>query len=82
MEKKNVVNIGTQKIEAQKWLKTHPDFMEAMDSAAYEVENGLWGPEEKFDDRTVQQMLDTEGFDVDFSAKILLKEWRETNIRN
>ncbi len=57
------------------WLKEHPDFAEAMDQYAIEVEKGMHGPEEKFNARFVGKMLKDNGLDPDFTARDLLKAW-------
>lgn len=62
----------------RKWLREHGDFAEAMEDAAFEVEKGALGPDEKFDAAKVRELLQSAGIEVDFTAGELLKVWKNT----
>ena len=58
------------------WLKKHKDFAEAMDTFAFEIAKGSWGPDDKFDAKFVRRMLDNNNLQVDFTAGELLRVWQ------
>lgn len=59
------------------WMKQHKDFVNFMDTIAFEIAKGSHGPNDKFDAKLVKQMLKDNNLDVDFTAGELLKEWRK-----
>ena len=59
----------------QKWLKEHKDFQKAMDTFAFEIAKGSWGPDDTFDAKLVKEML--KDMDVDFTASELLRVWEK-----
>ena len=61
----------------REWLKQHKDFSNLMDTFAFEICKGSWGPDEKFDAKFVQEMLKENDLQPDFSASDLLRVWRK-----
>lgn len=57
------------------WMKAHKSFVDAMDTFAFEIAKGSWGPDDKFDAKFVQRMLKDNGLEPDFTAGELLKVW-------
>ena len=47
-----------------------------MSQIAFEIAKGSWGPDDKFDAKLVQQMLDEQELKPDFTAAELLKVWK------
>lgn len=41
----------------RKWMKSHKDFVRAMDTFSFEIAKGSWGPDDKFDAAFVRQMI-------------------------
>lgn len=62
--------------EIKAWLKAHHGFSEFMSQIAFEIAKGSWGPDDKFDAKLVQQMLDEQELKPDFTAAELLKVWK------
>ena len=60
------------------WMKKHPDFVEAMDTFAFEIAKGSWGPDEKFDAKFVREMLKENGLKTDFTPGELLRVWEKS----
>ena len=46
-----------------------------MEQVAFEIAKGSWGPEDKFDAKLVQEMLDNQGLKPNFTANQLLRVW-------
>lgn len=61
----------------QQWMKKHKSFVELMDDTALDIAKGSWGPDDKFDTKTVSELLKENNLQPDFSAYELLKEWRK-----
>jgi hypothetical protein len=61
----------------QQWMKTHKDFVDAMDEVSFEITKGSWGPNAKFDTKQVCKMLKDFELEPDFTAAELLKVWRK-----
>lgn len=59
----------------QQWMKEHEDFVDAMEQYAFEITKGSWGPDEKFDAKFVERMLDDFEYEVEFTAAELLRVW-------
>ena len=58
------------------WLKQHKQFANAMEEFYFEIEcKHSWGPDDRFDAKFVQEMLDENNLHPDFSAGELLKVW-------
>lgn len=62
--------------EIRSWMKQHKEFVEAMDTFAFEIAKGSWGAEDKFDAKFVKNMLEDNGLAPDFTAGELLKVWQ------
>ena len=62
--------------QIRSWMKHHKGFVEAMDTYAFEIAKGSWGPEEKFDAKFVKRMLEENNLSPDFTAGELLKVWK------
>lgn len=58
-------------------MKEHKDFVEAMDTYAFEIAKGSWGPEEKFNAAFVNKMLKDFGLKPNFSAGELIRVWKK-----
>ena len=61
----------------EQWLKEHKDFSNLMDTIAFEIAKGSWGPNDKFDAKPVNQLLKENDLKSDFTAGELLKVWRK-----
>lgn len=62
----------------RKWMKEHKNFVKMMDTFAFEIAKGSWGPDDKFDTKLVRQMLKDNDLHPDFSASELLRVWRKS----
>lgn len=62
----------------RKWMKSHKDFVRAMDTFSFEIAKGSWGPDDKFNAAFVRQMLKDSNLEVDFTAGELLRVWRKS----
>lgn len=60
----------------RKWMQEHKSFVKNMDQFAFEITKGSWGPEDRFEAKFVQEMLESAGLKPDFSASELLRVWR------
>ena len=58
------------------WMKQHKSFVQMMDTFAFEIAKGSWGPDDKFDAKFVAEMLKENDMEIDFSIKDLLRVWR------
>ena len=58
------------------WMKQHKSFVQMMDTFAFEIAKGSWGPDDKFDAKFVAEMLKENKMEIDFSIKDLLRVWR------
>ena len=67
-----------KKKHIQKWMKEHKSFVKMMDTIAFEIEKGSWGPDDKFNAKMVKEMLSENSLEIDFTAGELLKVWRAT----
>lgn len=65
-----------KKRHIQNWLKEHKSFSKYMDEIAFEIAKGSWGPNDKFDSKLVQKMLDDNQLEIDFTAAELLRVWK------
>ena len=65
-----------KKKRIQKWMKEHKSFVDAMDTFAFEIAKGSWGPDDKFDAKFVKKMLADNDLAPDFTARDLLNVWR------
>lgn len=61
----------------KQWMKEHPEFVEAMNTFAFEILKGSWGADAKFNAQFVKEMLEHNNLETDFSAVELLRGWRE-----
>ena len=66
-----------KKNHIKQWMKEHKSFVNAMDTTAFEIAKGSWGPDDKFDAKLVKEMLEEFGLTPDFTAGELLKVWRK-----
>lgn len=62
--------------QIRNWMKAHKAFVEAMDTYAFEIAKGSWGPDDKFDAKFVKRMLEENDLEPEFTAGELLKVWR------
>lgn len=62
----------------KKWMKENRSFVELMDTFAFEIAKGSWGPDDKFDAKLVKEMLKENELTPDFTAGELLKVWRKS----
>lgn len=69
---------AAKKRRIRKWMKEHKSFVNAMDTFAFEIAKGSWGPNDKFDAKLVKRMLKENNLNPDFTAGELLKVWRES----
>ena len=61
----------------REWMKEHEQFVEAMDTFAFEIMKGSWGEKAKFDSKFVKEMLEENNIETDFTPNELLKVWRK-----
>lgn len=66
-----------KKKHIQRWMKEHKSFVKAMDTVAFEIAKGSWGPDDKFNASLVKKMLSEFELNPDFTAGELLKAWRD-----
>ena len=66
-----------KKKHIQQWMKEHKSFVKAMDTTAFEIAKGAWGPNDKFDAKQVKKMLKAFELEPDFTANELLKVWQK-----
>lgn len=64
-----------RKEHIRQWMKEHESFVEAMDTAAFEIAKGSWGPDYKFNASFVKKMFSEFELNPDFTAGELLKVW-------
>ena len=57
-------------------MKEHRDFVKMMDTIAFEIAKGSWGPDDKFNAKLVKEMLSENELEIDFKVSELLKVWR------
>lgn len=67
---------AAKKQHIREWMKQHKSFVRLMDTFAFEIAKGSWGPDDKFDAKFVKKMLEENELDVDFTAGELLAVWR------
>lgn len=60
----------------KEWMKQHKSFVRLMDTFAFEIAKGSWGPNDKFDAKFVKKMLEDNELEIDFTAGELLKVWQ------
>lgn len=60
------------------WMKENRSFVELMDTFAFEIAKGSWGPDDKFYAKLVKKMLKEHKLTPDFTAGDLLKVWRKS----
>lgn len=65
-----------KKRHIRKWMKEHKSFVSFMDDIALEIAMGKWAPDDKFNAKLVQKMLDDNELKPDFTAAELLRVWR------
>jgi len=75
-EEKHNAELLAKAKEIKAWLKAHHGFSEFMAQIAFEIAKGSWGPEDKFDAKLVQQMLDEQELKPNFTAAELLQVWK------
>ena len=61
----------------KKWMKEHKDFVNTMDTFAFEIAKGSWGPDDKFDAKFVAEMLREWGLTIEFTPGELLWVWEK-----
>lgn len=61
------------------WMAKHPDFVETMDTFAFEIAKGSWGKNDKFDANFLKEMLSKEYnyTKLGFHAWELLWVWKK-----
>ena len=62
----------------KKWMKNNKSFIKAMDTVAFEIAKGSWGPNDKFDAKLVRKMLKENDLQIDFTAEELLRVWKKS----
>lgn len=65
-----------KKRHIREWMHQHKDFVAAMDTYAFEIAKGSWGPDDKFDAAFVKKMLKDSHLEPDFTAGELLRVWK------
>lgn len=61
-----------------KWMKENKSFIKLLDTFAFEICKGSWGPEDKVDTKFVSELLKENGYkDLPFTARELLKYWEK-----
>ena len=63
----------------KKWLKEHKGFSKTLETVAFEIAKGSWGPEDKFDANLVKKILKDYELKIDFTASELLKVWKNSH---
>ena len=65
-----------KKRHIKEWMKQHKSFVHLMDTFAFEIAKGSWGPNDKFDAKFVKKMLEENELEVAFTAGELLAVWK------
>lgn len=68
---------ATKERYIRRWMREHEDFVDLMDTFAFEIAKGSWGPDEKFDAAFVKRMLADNHLEADFTPGEILKVWRK-----
>lgn len=63
--------------KAKAWLKEHKNFFESMDTIAFEIAKGSWGPNEKFNAALVARMLKEHDLEAPVTAGELIRAWEK-----
>lgn len=66
-----------KKKHIKNWMKQNKSFIKLMDAYAFEIAKGTMAPDDKFDVKFIKNLLKSEGLEPDFTAKELLKAWRD-----
>lgn len=65
-----------KKNHIKQWMKENKSFVDLMDVVAFDILKGACAPDDKFDAKTVKDMLDENDLHPDFTAGELLKVWK------
>ena len=68
---------AAKKAQIKKWMKEHKSFVRGMDTIAFEIAKGSWGPDDKFDAKLVKEMLQDADLHPDFTAAELFGVWKK-----
>ena len=61
-----------------KWMKDNKSFLNLLDTLAFEIWKGKWGPEDRVDTKFLSELLKENGYtDLSFTAGELLKYWKK-----
>lgn len=63
-------------IAITRWLDKHPSFVDTLNDVAMDIGKGR-GPDDRITSRIVQNLLNEMQLTVDFTARDILKMWRE-----
>lgn len=63
--------------EIKKWMNEYEGFVSMMDECAFQIAKGSMAPEDKFNAKFVQNMLEEEGLTPNFTAAELLHTWKK-----
>lgn len=64
-----------KKKHIQTWMQEHHEFMDTLETFAFEIMKGSWDPDDKVDAKFVKEMLDKHNLKPDFTAKELFWVW-------
>lgn len=60
------------------WMKHHKSFVKALDTYAFEITKGSWGPDDKVDANFIREVLEEYGYkDLPFTLGELLRYWEK-----
>ena len=63
--------------QIRQWMKTHKNFGRTLETYAFEIAEGSWGPGGKVDAALVKKVLEELEYEVDFTAGELLRVWEK-----
>lgn len=59
----------------RKWCKENKEIVNTLSQFALEITMGKWAPDDKFDEKFVENFMKESDIELPFSAKTLLKYW-------
>lgn len=75
--KKQRMSLEEKDHHVREWMNEHKEFVGLMDQVAFEIAKGYWGPEDKFNAKTIKELLKNSELETDFTAGDLLRVWQK-----
>jgi len=67
---------AAKKEHIKQWMRENKSFVRMMDDYAFQIAKGAMAPDDKFDAKFVQMLLNEENMETDFTASELFRVWR------